>query len=56
MARSGATGTPSLQEAPHWTPFLLESVEKEAELPLPDLGVEPTVTLQRLTAESWANE
>lgn len=56
IALSGATGTPSLQEAPHWTPFLLESVEKEAELPLPDLGVEPTVTLQRLTAESWANE
>ena len=56
IALSGATGTPSLQEAPNWTPFLLESVEKEAELPLPDLGVEPTVTLQRLTAESWANE
>lgn len=56
IALSGATGTPSLQEAPNWTPFLLESVEKEAELPLPDLGVEPTVTLQRLTAECWANE
>lgn len=56
IALSGATGTPSLQEAPNWTPFLLESVEKEAELPLPDLGVEPTVTLQRLTAEGWANE
>lgn len=56
IALSGATGTPSLQEAPHWTPFLLESVEKEAELPLPDLGVEPTVTLQRLTADGWANE
>ena len=57
IALSGATGTPSLQEAPHWTPFLLESVEKEADLPLPDLGVEPTVTLQRLTAaEGWANE
>ena len=56
IALSGATGTPSLQEAPNWTPFLLESVEKEAELPLPDLGVEPTVTLQRLTADGWANE
>ena len=57
IALSGATGTPSLQEAPNWTPFLLESVEKEAELPLPNLGVEPTVTLQRLTAaEGWANE
>lgn len=56
IALSGATGTPSLQEAPNWTPFLLESVEKEAELPLPDLGVEPTVTLQRLTAEGWPNE
>lgn len=56
IALSGATGTPSLQEAPNWTPFLLESVEQKAELPLPDLGVEPTVTLQRLTAESWANE
>lgn len=56
IALSGATGTPSLQEAPHWTPFLLESVEQEAELPLPNLGVEPTVTLQRLTAEDWANE
>ena len=56
IALSGATGTPSLQEAPNWTPFLLESVEKEAELPLPNLGVEPTVTLQRLTAECWANE
>lgn len=56
IALSGATGTPSLQEAPNWTPFLLESVEKEAELPLPDLGVEPAVTLQRLTAEDWANE
>ena len=55
IALSGATGTPSLQEAPNWTPFLLESVKQE-ELPLPDLGVEPTVTLQRLTAESWANE
>lgn len=55
IALSGATGTPSLQEAPNWTPFLLESVEQE-ELPLPDLGVEPTVTLQRLTAEGWANE
>lgn len=56
IALSGATGTPSLQEAPNWPPFLLESVEQEAELPLPDLGVEPTVTLQRLTAESWAAE
>lgn len=56
IALSGATGTPSLQEAPNWTPFLLESVEQEAELPLPDLGVEPTATLQRLTAEGWANE
>lgn len=56
IALSGATGTPSLQEAPNWTPFLLESVEQEAELPLPDLGVEPTVTLQRLTADGWANE
>lgn len=56
IALSGATGTPSLQEAPNWTPFLLESVEQEAELPLPNLGVEPTVTLQRLTAECWANE
>lgn len=56
IALSGATGTPSLQKAPNWTPFLLESVEKEAELPLPDLGVEPAVTLQRLTAEDWANE
>lgn len=56
IALSGATGTPSLQEAPNWTPFLLESVGKETELPLPDLGVEPTVTLQRLTAEDWANE
>lgn len=56
IALSGATGTPSLQEAPNWTPFLLESVEQEAELPLPNLGVEPTVTLQRLTAEGWANE
>ena len=55
IALSGATGTPSLQEAPNWPPFLLESVEQE-ELPLPDLGVEPTVTLQRLTAERWANE
>ena len=56
IALSGATGTPSLQKAPNWTPFLLESVEQEAELPLPDLGVEPTVTLQRLTAEGWAAE
>lgn len=56
IALSGATGTPSLQEAPNWTPFLLESVEQEAELPLPNLGVEPTVTLQRLTAEGWAAE
>ncbi len=56
IALSGATGTPSLQEAPNWPPFLLESVEQEAELPLPNLGVEPTVTLQRLTAECWANE
>lgn len=56
IALSGATGTPSLQEAPNWTPFLLENVEKEAELPLPDLGVEPTVTLQRLTAKGWAVE
>ena len=56
IALSGATGTPSLQEAPNWTPFLLESVEQEVELPLPDLGVEPTVTLQRLTAEGWAAE
>ena len=53
---SGATGTPSLQEAPNWTPFLLESVEKEAELPLPNLGVEPAVTVERLTAEGWAAE
>lgn len=56
IALSGATGTPSLQEAPNWTPFLLENVGKETELPLPNLGVEPTVTLQRLTAEGWANE
>ena len=56
IALSGATGTPSLQEAPNWTPFPLESVEQEEKLPLPDLGVEPTVTLQRLTAEGWANE
>ena len=56
IALSGATGTPSLQEAPHWTPFLLENVEQTAELPLPDLGVEPTVTVERLTAEGWANE
>ena len=57
IALSGATGTPSLQEAPNWPPFLLESVEQEAELPLPNLGVEPTVTLQRLIAEEgWANE
>ena len=56
IALSGATGTPSLQEAPNWTPFPLESVEQEEKLPLPDLGVEPTVTLQRLTAERWANE
>lgn len=56
IALSGATGTPSLQEAPNWTPFLLENVEQTAELPLPNLGVEPTVTLQRLTAECWANE
>lgn len=56
IALSGATGTPSLQEAPNWTPFLLESVEQEAELPLPDLGVEPTVTVERLTAEGWAAE
>lgn len=56
IALSGATGTPSLQEAPHWTPFLLGNVEQTAELPLPNLGVEPTVTLQRLTAEVWANE
>ena len=56
IALSGATGTPSLQEAPNWTPFLLGNVEQTAELPLPDLGVEPTVTLQRLTAEDWANE
>ena len=56
IALSGATGTPSLQEAPNWTPFLLENVEQTAELPLPDLGVEPTVTVERLTAESWANE
>ena len=57
IALSGATGTPSLQEAPHWTPFLLENVGKETELPLPNLGVKPTVTLQRLTAaEGWANE
>lgn len=56
IALSGATGTPSLQEAPHWTPFLLGNVEQTAELPLPDLGVEPTVTLQRLTAEGWAAE
>lgn len=56
IALSGATGTPSLQEAPNWPPFLLESVEQEAELPLPNLGVEPTVTLQRLTAEGWAAE
>lgn len=56
IALSGATGTPSLQEAPHWTPFLLGNVEQTAELPLPNLGVEPTVTLQHLTAECWANE
>ena len=56
IALSGATGTPSLQEAPHWTPFLLENVKQTAELPLPDLGVEPTVTVERLTAEGWANE
>lgn len=56
IALSGATGTPSLQEAPNWTPFLLENVERTAELPLPDLGVEPTVTVERLTAEGWANE
>ena len=56
IALSGATGTPSLQAAPNWTPFLLENVEQTAELPLPDLGVEPTVTVERLTAESWANE
>lgn len=56
IALSGATGTPSLQEAPNWTPFLLENVEKMAELPLPDLGVEPTVTVERLTAEGWAAE
>lgn len=56
IALSGATGTPSLQEAPNWTPFLLESVEQEVELPLPDLGVEPTVTVERLTAEGWAAE
>ena len=56
IALSGATGTPSLQEAPNWTPFLLENVGKETELPLPDLGVEPTVTVERLTAEGWANE
>lgn len=56
IALSGATGTPSLQAAPNWTPFLLENVEKMAELPLPDLGVEPTVTVERLTAEGWANE
>ena len=53
---SGATGTPSLQEAPHWSPFLLENVKQTAELPLPDLGVEPTVTVECLTAEDWANE
>ena len=45
-----------MQEAPNWPPFLLKSVEQEEELPLPDLGVEPTVTLQRLTAEAWAAE
>lgn len=56
IALSGATETPSLQAAPNWTPFLLENVEQEAELPLPDLGVGPTVTLQRLTAEGWAAE
>ena len=57
IALSGATGTPSLQEAPNWTPFLLENVKQTAELPLPDLGVEPTVTVERLTAdEGWANE
>ena len=56
IALSGATGTPSLQEAPNWSPFLLENVKQTAELPLPDLGVEPTVTVERLTAESWANE
>lgn len=56
IALSGATGTPSLQEAPNWPPFLLKSVEQKVELPLPDLDVEPTVTLQRLTAEGWANE
>ncbi len=56
IALSGATGTPSLQEAPHWTPFLLENVKQTAELPLPDLGVEPTVTVERLTAEGWAAE
>ena len=56
IALSGATGTPSLQEAPNWPPFLLENVEQEEELPLPNLGVEPTVTLQRLTAEGWAAE
>lgn len=55
IALSGATGTPSLQEAPNWPPFLLESVKQE-ELPLPNLGVDPSVTLQRLTAEGWANE
>ena len=56
IALSGTTGTPSLQAAPNWTPFLLENVEQTAELPLPDLGVEPTVTVERLTAESWAAE
>lgn len=56
IALSGATGTPSLQAAPNWTPFLLENVERTAELPLPDLGVEPTVTVERLTAEGWAEE
>ena len=56
IALSGATGTPSLQEAPNWTPFLLENVEQTAELPLPDLGVEPTVTVERLTADGWAAE
>lgn len=56
IALSGATGTPSLQEAPNWTPFLLENVGKETELPLPNLGVEPAVTVERLTAEGWANE
>ena len=56
IALSGATGTPSLQEAPHWTPFLLGNVEQTAELPLPDLGVKPAVTVERLTAEGWAAE